>query len=321
MIIYSAGKYQDTIRTRTNLQGDSLKLDKKPLQQIVGLDIVDTTVIQSGNIIAGSKFHNPSIIFTAANPEPNNSFPFVFIEKTRQIKTDSRNAIIKYLRIGEELPKKQFSDDWIIGILLLISFLYSLVQTSSRSSRPGLVRFFSMRGINDPASRDIDSIFQWQAAIHNLASFLITALFIYCTATTFDLLGNSYSGFIYWIIFAVFIVAAITIRHIVCLITGTLSGLSEVFREYLVTIYLSYRFSALILLVLVILMTYTPIFTANTWIIAGFFVFGLMYLIRIFRLLLIFMNRNISIFYLILYLCALEILPVLISVKYFTGLI
>ena len=47
----------------------------------------------------------------------------------------------------------------------------------------------------------------------------------------------------------------------------------------------------------------------------------LMYSIRVIRLLIIFLNRNISIFYLILYLCALEILPVLIVVKYFTGLV
>jgi hypothetical protein len=46
-----------------------------------------------------------------------------------------------------------------------------------------------------------------------------------------------------------------------------------------------------------------------------------MYLIRVIRLIIIFLNRNISIFYLILYLCALEILPVLIVIKYFTGLV
>ena len=59
----------------------------------------------------------------------------------------------------------------------------------------------------------------------------------------------------------------------------------------------------------------------SSTLIAGIIIIGLMYLIRVVRLLIIFLNRNISIFYLILYLCALEILPGLIIVKYFTGLV
>ncbi len=53
----------------------------------------------------------------------------------------------------------------------------------------------------------------------------------------------------------------------------------------------------------------------------GIIVLGILYLIRVLRLFVIFINRNISILYLILYLCALEILPILISVKYISGLV
>jgi len=41
---------------------------------------------------------------------------------------------------------------------------------------------------------------------------------------------------------------------------------------------------------------------------------------RIIKLFSIFLNRNISILYLILYLCALELLPVVVLIKYFAGL-
>ena len=45
-----------------------------------------------------------------------------------------------------------------------------------------------------------------------------------------------------------------------------------------------------------------------------------LYLIRIARLFIIFINKGISLFYLILYLCALEFLPVVICLKYISGL-
>jgi hypothetical protein len=101
---------------------------------------------------------------------------------------------------------------------------------------------------------------------------------------------------------------------------GNLSGESEVFNEYLLNVYQSYRFSSLIVFTLVILLVYTAVLPTSVYFIAGVIVLIIFYLIRVLRLFLIFMKRNISILYLILYLCALEILPVLILVKYFTGL-
>ena len=95
----------------------------------------------------------------------------------------------------------------------------------------------------------------------------------------------------------------------------------DVFREYLLGIYQSYRFGALFLVIVIILLSYTGILPVKDLIVSGIIIAGLIYLIRVIRLLIIFLNRNISIFYLILYLCALEILPVLIIVKYFTGLV
>jgi hypothetical protein len=102
---------------------------------------------------------------------------------------------------------------------------------------------------------------------------------------------------------------------------GNLSGQTEAFNEYLVTVYQSYRFVSIILFVLVILITYTVFIPQKICVIAGFIVLAIFYVFRVSRLFLIFKKRDISILYLILYLCALEILPVLILIKYFTGLV
>jgi hypothetical protein len=65
---------------------------------------------------------------------------------------------------------------------------------------------------------------------------------------------------------------------------------------------------------------YTGIFKTETLFLAGSLITGSVYLIRVARLFMIFIRKSISIFYLILYLCALEFLPVVVLLKYFAGL-
>jgi hypothetical protein len=155
----------------------------------------------------------------------------------------------------------------------------------------------------------------------NLSSFLIIGLFGYLAASYYEFIPLGFKGFIIWLIVLGIISSAITLRHIVCVITGSASGQREIFSQYLLSIYQSYRFGALFIFFIIILMAYTRILPVKVFIVSGIITMGMMYLIRILRLLIIFLNRNISIFYLILYLCALEILPVLIIAKYFTGLV
>jgi len=340
MIISSSNKHQDTIRIKNVTMPDSVRANSDSVSIINTSQLhdsvlkiqkstagkekfyyADTTAICARNSVADITFYNSPYIFTTSGQVANTQFPFLFIEKTRQMKIDSRTSIEKYLKSGDELAVNPLHYDWIIGLILIISFLFSLIRTPSRGLWHGPIRFFQFRGINDPSSRDVDSMFQWQSTIHNLASFLITGLFAYCAASYYKIIPDGINGLVFWLISFGIISIAITLRHIICIITGNMSGEREVFREYIVTVYQSYRFSALILFVLVILMSYTTILSAKNCISAGTIAFGMMYVIRVLRLILIFITRNISIFYLILYLCALEILPVLILVTYFTGLI
>jgi hypothetical protein len=107
---------------------------------------------------------------------------------------------------------------------------------------PDFEKFFLFRGINDPGSRDKGGLFQWQSTILNLSSFLITGLFGYLAASYFDFIPAGFRGFIIWLIALGIISLAITLRHLVCVITGAASGQREIFRQYLLGIYQSYRF-------------------------------------------------------------------------------
>ena len=280
----------------------------------------DTTSVCARNAISDVTFYDSLNIITRIKEAELNRFPFIFTENNRNREDAARSVLTSHLKEGKNLPGRPFHEDWIILIVLVAAFLYSSIRTFSKNFLPEVIRFFSFRGIGDPVSGDIDGVYHWQSTLVNLISFFNIALFLYCAASYYDFIPAGISGILFWAIAFILVAFLITIRHIVCSLAGSISGQKQIFNEYLVTVYQSYRYAALILFVLVILLSYTEIFSAPMIFIIGLISFSALYLMRIIRLLLIFIKRSVSISYLILYLCALEFLPVLVTVKYFTGL-
>jgi len=213
-----------------------------------------------------------------------------------------------------------FSEDWIVAVLLTALVLFSLARSAKSGFIPATARFFLFRGTGDEQVRDVMGIFQWQSTVLNLASFIVIALFGYFASEYYGIIPELIPGFAAWLIILGIIIISVTIRHLVCIVTGIFSNQEAVFRDYLHTVYQSYRFAAFFIFFIVIITAYTNITGERISITSGAVMALLLYLIRILRLFKIFINRNISIFYLILYLCALEILPVLIVIRFFSGL-
>jgi hypothetical protein len=315
------GKHDSILSVISRQRNDSIYHKAAISHFNITVDITDTTSVCNRNSISDVTFYDRNNIVFQIHSQSSQQLPFIFIENYRQKEIKERSLLIKHLRPGNDIPANPLHADWIILIILVAAFLSSLVRSTSGSLSSGFGRFFLFRGINDPVSRDHGGLFHWQSTILNLISFLIIGLFGYYAALYYYLVPTGSRGILIWLIALGIIASSVTLRHITCVITGSMSGRQEVFREYLLGVYQSYRFGAFFLSVIIILMSYTHILPLSDFIISGIIIFGLMYLIRVIRLSIIFLNRNISIFYLILYLCALEILPVLIIVKYFTGLV
>ena len=281
----------------------------------------DTTSVCTRNSIADVTFYDSKNIVFNIESGTYKQFPYLYTEQAMQRKLEEKTLLVKHLKSGNDMPAQPLHTDWMIIILLVAAFLFSLVRSTSKSMFPYFERFFMLRGKISTTSRDSGGLFNWQSTIMNLLSFLIIGLFVYSVVSYYNFMPSGSKGIMTWLIGLLIISSAVTVRHLLCVITGVVSGQQEVFREYLLGIYQSYRFGAIFLFAFIILMSYTVILPDVDYIIAGIIIIGLVYFIRVIRLVIIFLNRSISIFYLILYLCALEILPVLILVKYFTGLI
>jgi hypothetical protein len=224
------------------------------------------------------------------------------------------------LRNGEALPAMPFRNDWTIGIIILSVILFSIVHTSTKTLFYTIAQFFLFRKTMENETKTT-KLFRWESVLLSISSFFIISIFAYFAVSYKGIVSGNLPGFTIWLFSMGIIVSALFLRHIICLITGVISNSIEIFNHYTVTVYQVYRFAGFFLFIVIILFFYTPLINAKSCFVIGCSVVATLYLIRVFRLFFLFMNHKVSIFYFILYLCALEFLPVLISVKYFSGLI
>jgi len=247
-------------------------------------------------------------------------FPFTFIKKSEDRGSGKAGIITSNLREGKEFEQEPFRDDWIIIIVLASAFIYSTLSAFPGRLFHNIKAFLLFRGIGDPASRERGMFLQWQSILANAVSFSGTALFAYLTADYHSFYPNGLSGILFWIVIFGLLILLVLIRHIICILMGSITGAREVFGEYCATVHQSYQITGFILFLLTILLAYTT-FPAHRFILnSGLFIVLTAYFMRVLRLLLIFLKHKISILYFILYLCALEFLPVLVVLKYLTDL-
>jgi Domain of unknown function (DUF4271) len=320
---------QDTIRqlsdylqTKKSTSIDSSHHIKAVLfQPAENIQNIDTSSLCCRNSIADVTFCDTTNIIRRIDNSYLQDFPFIFTGINQKIMEEKKTDLVRHLKGGDELALGLLHNDWSLPLIFFTIFIYGIIKSESGKYFKWILKFISFRGINESASRDIGALFQWQSTLFNLGSFINISLFVYFSARWYNVFPFGENKFINWLLSFLIIISALTIRHLVCIITGSMSGEKEIFREYLTSIYYAYRLAGMLLLIITVLILYTTVVPVNILFFVGLAFVALIYFIRVFRLFLIFINRHVSIFYLILYLCALEILPVAIIVKYVTGLI
>jgi hypothetical protein len=277
----------------------------------------DTFSVCRRNSVADVTYYDQGNAALRANIPGGNSAILILSKNNTERIQQQREILLRSLKNGEERPVVAFHSDWSMLVILISFLLFTLVKTSTRNLKRSEKTF----PLKSADNHDSGGLFHWQSTIMNLVSFLVLALFCYNAASIYGTLPAGFSGLAFWGICLGVLIVAFTLRHAICLVTGRMSGQSEAFNEYLAGIYQSYHLGAVVIFILVILVSYTFLLSDKLFLITGIATIGLMFLWRVIRLMIIFLNRNISIFYLILYLCALEILPVAVAVRYVTGLV
>ncbi|MDF1560277.1 MAG: DUF4271 domain-containing protein [Bacteroidales bacterium] len=233
--------------------------------------------------------------------------------------TTLRNDIIQQTeRVeGEPLPAEEMNSDFGFIILSISLLLLTLLTVIARKSVFTGLSSLSFRKQPAPAPPGTSEVLTWPPIIRNIFSALNISLF-----ATLSLLfaGNlkpdSPAGSV-WLtaIFAGSFLAGVMMRHLTSIVTAELTGWKNPLREYMNVIYNVWFTNALLLFILNAVIIFSPLNNPLPVIIAGLAGSAILIIIRALRLLIIFRKRHISILYYILYLCALEVLPLLVILK------
>ena len=280
----------------------------------------DTAEISFNNRFSDKIFTGKQDLLQGYARDHSFRFPFNFIESAGTTAQLQNEPFTEHLRDGRTIPRLPFNNDWIIILVVISAFIYSTLSAFQGRLINNIKSFLLFKGIGDPSSRETGALFHWQSGILNFISFSGVALFLNLTADYYGFMPFGISGVILWLIFLSLVALIITLRFILCFLLGNITGETEVFGEYSATLFHSYHITGFFLFMLSVFLAYTDLFQPVILLDTGFVIISLFYLMRIIRLFLIFLKRDISILYLILYLCALEFLPVLIVLRYLTNL-
>ena len=218
---------------------------------------------------------------------------------------------------GQPLSRGMISADFSFILLSVCLLLITVLAVFGRKSMISGLASLSFRRQPEMPSQGTSGVISWPPVIRNLITVFNVSLFASVSLLLTDTVryeSMAASIKLTVIIMGAFL-AAMMLRHLTSIILAEITGLKSVYREYMNIIYNTWFADALILFILNAIILFAPVNNPVPFIWSGIIVTSIFLIIRALRLLTIFLNRHISISYFILYLCALEILPVLLIMK------
>ncbi len=215
------------------------------------------------------------------------------------------------------VQKEGLDQNWFFPVFLMVLAVYTWMRIFYNKYFNQLLQAFLNTNLTNQIVRDENILVQRASIILALTFNVIGALFLYLLSLDIGwTLGGIGPGFNRFAFFLTVVSATYTLKFLILKIIGWLFDLDREMATYIFNIFLINNVLGLILLPIVALMAYNPIiethFLANLSIVLIAFAF----FYRIIRGLLAGMSvPGFSPLYLFLYLCTLEIAPLLVLIR------
>lgn len=223
---------------------------------------------------------------------------------------------------GAELRNLEgsFQKFWTFGIGLSLVFTFIFFRMYYQKYITGVVTSVMSMQLAEKLMREKNAIIHRVFLFLNLNFVISLALFAFLLIQRFDIQIGTSGSFITYMNLFLIIVAFLIIRYGLIQLIGTLFDSTQLLKEYLHNTYLINKNLGLYLLPLAISVFYLRQPFADI----AFFTAGILIAISLvykyFRAVQILIKHKVFLFYSILYFCTLEILPVLVGVKYVLSL-
>jgi len=316
-------KNRDTLITSPANTGINFKI-KSPFVSVSKSNRKNNFYLKELNTEFNNKTTADIINYYSSDIQANSSeqtkilFPYAFIESSEKFKKEQKTRISEVRKDGIKIEKNSPKSDWMLPVILISLLVYLIIYRTSSDFMKLLNKFFTLRITHDSGTTKTTG---FSSLLLDFVSYVNISLFAYSALFFFNISIGGTKGCFTLIIILTSVILLSFIRHIITFVTGVISEQREIFAEYGKTIKCFYRSAGLIIFFIIILFLYTNFFSPATLIYGGFFILVMLYFLRVINLFLIFIRKHASLLYLILYLCALEILPVAVLVKFLTQLL
>ena len=221
--------------------------------------------------------------------------------------------------IAESIPEDPFREDWILALTVTPIFLYLIAVATEKQLITVLARTVFNNRYAFAQFRNKSNARLLTGFVLGIVTMINISTFLYFVGVTFDIRFFGLSGPLLWCFTFGIVGVSALFRYTVSVIAGELTGSRKLFDEYYYNISRFYMFLSVILLFINFLIPYLVIIPDIFFIVFSCVLLALLLILRIIRLSSIILRRSFSLLYMILYLCALEITPVLIFIKYLSG--
>ncbi len=220
-------------------------------------------------------------------------------------------------------PQSRFMDthDWFLGIFLLLTVFFIWIRIFYSKFFATLANaLVSFQG-SAKLFREKNVLVHRVSIVLDAVYILVMSVFLFEFAVHFNIAGNETSAFNLFLVFLNVIIFYTLLRLIVLKMTGFLFLNEPIFSEYIHNTFVVNKGVGIALFPVIIMAQYFPYTLISYVLILGMIIYLAAFIYKSFRGYQIIIRKDVLIFYMILYLCTLEILPLLLGYKFVTSLI
>ncbi len=221
---------------------------------------------------------------------------------------------------GEPLAEDILRSEWVFVLLIVPVLIYMLVSLFEKYSLNRIIKIVFSNKFAYAAFRNISAGTQVFQMLLGVLSLISISTFILFCELHFNIVFFDLSPPLLWLADLAAISVLIGLRYVVNAAVGSVSGATEAFREYFFNLSRAYKLIGISLMIMNFFISYLTCVPDKYLIYFSLSLVALIMFFRLIKLIYIFVRRRFSLFYLILYLCALEFFPILALIRYLDGL-
>jgi hypothetical protein len=217
--------------------------------------------------------------------------------------------------------RKSETYDWLLGIFLLMTLFFIWIRIYYSKFFMTLANALVSFQISAKMFRGKNVLHRRVSIVLDFIYLVVLSVFIFELATHFNIVKLEMSRFNLFLVFLNIIMLVTLFRIFVLRFTGYLFVNQSLFNEYIHNTFVVNKGIGIALFPVIIAAHYFPPTMITEILMIGTVILLLAFILKAIRAYQIIIRKDILIFYLILYLCTLEILPLLLGYKIIISLI